>query len=480
MSIEQADGMSYEFDGKLVSANDQTVVIDCRVWPPLVGGDAARIELNVPTALMPLPKILNPCHINGQLGGVELWLDDVWYRHMPQDRQPRRRAGLAPIVLTHVGKLRVTTRFNKPSENVQPKSLKKSIKFHLTSNTFLADDDWLSALSKTPNCQTNELYVVDIPQLGKVRFLREWAFIRSANSDNAVVKSGFCAVVELGDAAAKTTEEYLSHFEEALMAISIFCRQRIAVLGWEVKYDDWQEQVWKNPLEPLTTKYLPYEPHDYLVDQRSFASLTSTATKELAALDPKMKDIFKHMSVGLAPFINMPESERFLLMFQSLEACRALAQRIGVDSDSAKNNAKLIEVLESAKQGIDAKIAERIDGFIERVRTGKPSLKQQLEWVLVEEWKVKTNDLWALSGNKKMPGLIQVRDELAHSGSKALHPQALAVATWHLSILLERVLLTLLKIPLSDTSAAPNRLVREPWYKPAYLLEQRKLVIRLT
>ena len=250
--------------------------------------------------------------------------------------------------------------------------------------------------------------------------------------------------------------------------------------GWEVRYGEWEEQVWKNPLEPLTTKYLPYEPHDYLVDQRSFASLTSTATKELAALDPKMKDIFKHMSVGLAPFINMPESERFLLMFQSLEACRALAQRIGVDSDSAKNNAKLIEVLESAKQGIDAKIAERIDGFIERVRTGKPSLKQQLEWVLVEEWKVKTNDLWALSGNKKMPGLIQVRDELAHSGSKALHPQALAVATWHLSILLERVLLTLLKIPLSDTSAAPNRLVREPWYKPAYLLEQRKLVIRLT
>ena len=73
-----------------------------------------------------------------------------------------------------------------------------------------------------------------------------------------------------------------------------------------------------------------------------------------------------------------------------------------------------------------------------------------------------------------------MRDKLAHSGQKALHSQGLAVATWHLSVLLERVLLALLKVPLADTSAAPNRLMREAWYKPAYLLEQRKLVIRST
>lgn len=41
MDIELVDGVCYEFDGKLVSANDQTVIIDCRVWPPLVGGDVA-------------------------------------------------------------------------------------------------------------------------------------------------------------------------------------------------------------------------------------------------------------------------------------------------------------------------------------------------------------------------------------------------------------------------------------------------------
>lgn len=76
-------------------------------------------------------------------------------------------------------------------------------------------------------------------------------FTRSANPDNAVVRSGFCAVVELGEGAAQTTEEYLSHFEEALMVISTFCRQRISVLGWEVKCDERQEQVWKNPLAPL-------------------------------------------------------------------------------------------------------------------------------------------------------------------------------------------------------------------------------------
>ena len=135
--------------------------------------------------------------------------------------------------------------------------------------------------------------------------------------------------------------------------------------------------------------------------------------------------------------------------------------------------------LEAAKQGVAVGVVERIEGFIKTVTKGNLSLLQRLKWVLME-WSVKNDDLWPLSGPDALPGLKEIRDKLAHSGPKALHPQGLAVATWHLSILLERVLLTFLKIPLSDTSAAPNRLVREPWYKPAYLLEQRKLVIRST
>ncbi|WP_239797491.1 hypothetical protein [Candidatus Nitrotoga arctica] len=385
---------------------------------------------------------------------------------------------MAPIILTHIGKLRMTRRFNKPSGNDQLQNFKKSIRFHLTSNAFLAEHNWLSALSKTPNCQTAELHVVDIPQLGRVRLLREWVFARSANPDNAVVKSGFCAAVELGYEATQTTEEYLSHIEEALMVVSVFCRQRIAVSGWEVRYDDRQEQIWIYPLDPITTKYIPYEPHDYLVDQRSFASLTSSATKELAALDPQMKNIFKHMSIGLTPSINMQVSERFLRMFQALEACRAFAPKFGNAKHKEDDDALLL-VLEAAKQGAIVEVVERIEGFIKTVKNGRLSLLQRLEWVLMT-WSVKNDDLWPLSGPDPLPGLKEVRDKLAHSGPKALHPQGLAVATWHLSILLERVLLTLLKIPLSDTSAAPNRLVHEPWYKPAYLLEQRKLVIRST
>ncbi len=286
------------------------------------------------------------------------------------------------------------------------------------------------------------------------------------------------AAIELGYEATQTTEEYLSHIEETLMVFSLFCRQRIAVLGWEVRYDHRLEQVWKDPLDPLTTKYIPYEPHDYLVDQHSFASLTSAATKELATLNLQMKYIFKHISLGLTPFRNMQVSERFLLMFQALEACRALAPKDGNDKNKEDDDALLL-VLEEAKQSAAAGVVERIEGFIKMVTKGNLSLLQRLKWVMME-WGVKDDDLWPLSGPDALPGLKEVRDKLAHSGPKALHPQGLAVATWHLSILLERVLLTFLKIPLSDTSASPNRLEYQQWYQPAYLLEQRKLVIRST
>jgi hypothetical protein len=155
------------------------------------------------------------------------------------------------------------------------------------------------------------------------------------------------------------------------MVVSIFCRQRIAVSGWEVRYDDRQEQVWIYPLDPLTTKYISYESHDYLVDQRSFASLTSSATKVLAALDPQMKDIFKNMSVGWAPFINMQVSERFLLMFQALEACRVFAPKDGNDKNKEDDDALLL-ALEAAKQGVAVGVVERIEGFI---KTGRIQLR---------------------------------------------------------------------------------------------------------
>jgi hypothetical protein len=407
MNIELANGLSYEFDGKLVSADNQNIVIDCRIWPPSVGGDVARIELSIPNASMPIPEIDNPCHIIGKanIGSVEVRLDDVWYRELTQDIRPRRQTGLAPITLTHVGKLRLTRRFNKSNETIQSQRLKKSIKFYLTSNAFLADNAWLSALSTTPNCQTDELYLVDIPQMGRVQILREWVFIRSVNSDNAIVKSGFCAVAELND-DVQTIEEHLSRFEEALMVSSIFCRQRIAVLGWEVKYDDRIEQVWKDPLSPLTTKYLPYEPHNYLVSKRNFTSLMNTATKELAMLDPKIKDILKHMTLGLTPFINLQTSERFLSMFHALEACRSLATEDLGDAKLKKDDIALRLVLETAKQGVDDNIAKRIDGFIKMV--GRPTLQQQLESVLVAKWNVRINDLWPLSGPDNLPGLKQI------------------------------------------------------------------------
>lgn len=471
--IERADGVIYKFDGQLVSANGQTIVIDCRVSPPLVGGDSAIIELSVPNALMPVPAIHNPCSISGQLGGVTIWLDDVWYRYMPSDQQPRREAGLSPIVLTHVGKLKIIMSPNMMNETVQAVA-PRSIKFHLTSNAFLSDNAWQSKLSKTANCQSDELYTVDIPQLGNVRFLREWVFARSSIPENAIVKSGFCAVIELVEETTQTIEKYISHFEDALMVISVFCRQRIDVLGWEVKYnDDRCEQIWDAPLDPISTKYMPYEPDDYLIEKNHFSSFVGVATSKFIGIDPVKKEIIKHMSIGLAPFVSMRDSERFLTMFHALEACRTLAPELEIKNDDVE----LMKILESSKQGVNDKIAERIEGFIKNIASNKPSLRFQLESVFAD-WQIKSDDLWPLKGNEKLPGLIDLRDKITHIGPKTLHAQGLAVATWHLSIFLERVILSQLNIPITESAAATVRLKREKWYQPEYLLEQRRMLIK--
>jgi len=468
--IEQDEGMTYAFDGKLIDVNGQSVVIDCRIKPPLVAGDMARIELSVPVASKPVPNIQNPCKLYGQLTPdiFEIKIDIIWYKIMPQ-----MYSGRMPIKLTYAGYLHLIKYFKKNGRSTLSLPIKKSIKFFLNKIAFFDDGLLLFDLSNTSGC-SKDIFVIDIPDFCKVRFSREWAFLPAENSSNVIVKSGFCAVIYPDNENSLTIEKYLSRLEDALIIMSVFSRQRITVLGWEVNDEDHQEQVWKDPLEPTTTRYVPYEPNDYLVEKKYFESLMAIATKAFDVLNKTKKDILKHISVGLSPFIEMQDSARFLLMFHALEACSSIAPEILNSPKLSEQDMSLISILEASKKGVSNGISSRIDGFINIVKSGS-SLKK-LELVL-KELNVTSYDLWPLSGTDKLPGIKEIRNKIAHNGTKNINNQGLAVATWHLGVLLERLFLALLKIPMAQTSVSPSRLCREEWYNSGYVLEQRKTVI---
>jgi hypothetical protein len=256
--------------------------------------------------------------------------------------------------------------------------------------------------------------------------------------------------------------------------MSIFCRQRIVVLGWTIEYGDRTEDVWLTPLDPLSTQYIPIEHNDYLVGKSDFENLVTGALKEFSLMDPLAKEYFRDFTIGLVPFVEMQTSQRFLSMFHALEGCRKSGGGLPPDLEVNESDVLLKDALERAKVGVDPSIGERIDGLIERI--DKTSLRKELGFVL-KSWSISTSGLWPLFGTKSNAGLIEIRNKLSHSTPKNVTSLGLVVATWHLSILIERILLTLLKIPIENTSAGVGQYRRDEWEDPVFLSEQRKQVI---
>lgn len=53
-------------------------------------------------------------------------------------------------------------------------------------------------------------------------------------------------------------------------------------------------------------------------------------------------------------------------------------------------------------------------------------------------------DLWPILGSKKQRGLREIRNALAHGRGSFVSVDVIAVAEWHLAILLERLIFVLL------------------------------------
>ncbi|MET3139691.1 hypothetical protein AAKU61_004073 [Undibacterium sp. GrIS 1.2] len=245
----------------------------------------------------------------------------------------------------------------------------------------------------------------------------------------------------------------MSKIEEALFVISILCRQRIVMLGWRLDCSERTEEVWKNPLDPLKTNFVPEHEKEFLVDARHFESMANAALKAYFDLTPKVKTVFKDFSTGIAPFIEMNTAQRFMSLFHSLEKCKSFANELSLTPEELASDATLKLALEGAKEGVDPAISARIDGLLKKIRN--PSIQQQLNPVLAM-WSVNPYGLWPLFGTPSLPGLKDIRDKLSHSGPMGVDHQSLDVATRHFSIFVERILIAILEIPLAQTNAGGN------------------------
>lgn len=466
------------FDGVLTDVNGFTLDVDCSVTLPVVSAATATATIYIPHVATQHRKLENPCTLHGKMGSQVVEISQLWYRRLPLGGT-NRKLERGQLVINHLGILK---RRHNRIKHTEP-----SVFFLLSAVEFFKQTtaSAMTEYSSTPS-QSVELFRIQTANLGEIVFLKQWVIEHIRDGEiSANIHSGYYAQVKCKSEDIQRLDSLVESFKEILTVMSIFFRQAVDLLGWEVKSDTSTETVWLNPLKPSISPYMPYEPHTFLVFPNEFNTSANELVNKHSSCSQKMKSAIRHLSVSIAPHVVTDERKSFLNMFTALEVVINLA-RLTTDEKLklSESNAELIMYLNRLKANIEAetsafaeKMIERVDGFVKTINNGGPSFSVKLEALFnsYPSLRLLIVDLWPILGSTAKPGLKEIRDKIVHAKYDKVDTQMLAVSSWHFSIFIERLIFVLAGAQVPESISNNSfQLMREEWYSRDYWIALQK------
>lgn len=458
------------FDAVITDSKGLKFEVECRISEPQASGVPADISIEIPLKNAELPSMENPCVLHGVSKDYEIVIKDLRYRSISAG-DPHRKHARGIFHINYAGQLSIRSSFWKSAQT--------QIRFNLSPIRFFQDH--LSATmvnySNTPSMEV-ELFTLKTTEIGDVRFIKYWSIHHTDKKGLiAEIHASFGAEINYDEAAALPVDQLSRKLKDVLIPLSILTRQAITLHGWECQKREGVETVWLDPLQPNLAPDMAVDPIQDLCFADEFQAHAQTLVERFLAAPASLKEVITLISVALAPHIERQTSGNFLALFSALEKAVAL--------ESAEENTKLKETdntliseLLSLKLRVESEsaphaemVAARLAGLAEMVKNGGPSFRIKFDKLLSSYPVLRRymSDLWPLFGTRKVPGLKQIRDSLAHGLRQEYNTQAIAVGHWHFERLSERLAFILLdaEIPKGiQLNSFP--LARDLWYERAY------------
>lgn len=317
----------------------------------------------------------------------------------------------------------------------------------------------------------DELACFSCPALGLVKLQRYWVESRLKNTEGFVSKSGYRLEVSM-DGSASNCDQELKLISPILDLLSIFCRQRILIHGWEVLARNFRSRFWRYPLDPAQTNYVGIEPKCFLVSPSLFSSQITAAIENYHKLEETDRKSILKLSYCLSPALTLRDGERFMALYRGLET---IASKVKVRKELTEDDRILVHSLTTISetfQKTHSDIQHYINGVIRKISGDDASLVQKLN-TLLKCKNVECEDLWMIDGRA---GLSGIRNKLAHQGAHAIDHQGLAVATFHLTLLVERFVWSVLGLSLEDR--IDHQLRTDEWLQADYIRELKENIFR--
>lgn len=298
------------------------------------------------------------------------------------------------------------------------------------------------------------------------------------------------------DRLKKFDNSIVESFKDVLTILSIFFRQAVGLLGWEKRFRTSTETIWINSLQPNLSTYMGEadKRDNFLAFPEEFEECAEKLVNEYLEADQKIKKVIRKLSVSLAPHISVSTRARFLSMFSALEEAMNLIKLRGPEQEKLDaSNSELIKHLKRLRGTIESestefteKLLERVDGFIKTVEGKSLSFSAKVEafFKVYPGLSVYGDDLWPIKESDekeygKKLSLKSIRDKIAHGSYAEINHQALAVASWHLSIFIERLIFKMLGVTLPQGIDRNSYfLATESWYNPDYWSSLQKAALK--
>lgn len=246
------------------------------------------------------------------------------------------------------------------------------------------------------------------------------------------------------------TVSVLAYAKDIALLLSLAARHPVTVISEMLAGDKWQRESHWQPLERVRASQSeqPYP----LIEETELANFLALALKAWQAMLPSQQETLRHVLVSLNPWKTAAVADRFLAMSTALES---LTDKPAIDVKRSALQGTAKRLIANAISKIDGLSDEEKNDWERNISKLWQGRAQQGKTVsLLEKRGVSNYGLWPLSKCETGPGLIDIRNHLAHGRTYKREQQAaLVYATKSLRTILERVVLSMLNYAYQQSAA---------------------------
>ena len=437
-------------DANLIDANGDSIEVDFSVTLPVLHGQPAKFTIGIPNSVMQVPDLKTPWGINTLQCSEKVTLKGVYYRSIIKNDFMNRKFGSTPVQLSHVESLTVEMDFISSTS---------SFLIYLSDIVFF-ETMWV----EPEHDRMSEIVTFSHPELGLITLKKYSVEARLLDSNGSLKLNGYLLEIQCIDNLEHNS--VIEHIQPLLNIISLLARQRVLICGWDKQSKSKYTRHWKYPLETTQTKYSLPKPEKYLVTSDELEATVNLGLKNYYALEKSKQDIVHKLSFNLCSAIERRDEVKYMALFTNLES---LAKDLMPEQELDNISSKVIELIKTVaipqkttNHSVFTKLMD-LTSHVKKSKTAADAIDS-----LLSKYRVKSQDLWSIRGNN---GLLNIRNHLAHTGNHGINHQGLFVATFHLTILIERLVLSMLDLTLVEFN-------REPWLKLDYFETLKNEIIQ--